>query len=408
MRPTTLLAPLVLLAVTTARAQQPPSKLTMPAPAACRALLPGGVPAAPLSDAQRVTLTSTLAALRARRDEFSRAFERGDLTVRDRYEQYQDDVAKALRDLVRTVGWPDENLAGPELNTLAWDLANTARDRDLQDCVLALARPTLKTPEDARRYALLADFTAFGRTGAQEYGSIFSTSGLRLRPAPLRDPEHVDARRATLGLPPLAQYLAQHQAQLPLPAGLTRTVTTPAACREFTSDAALNVWLDRATLVRMEDHVEALVRQDQASRKGELGAKDILVVDTESTAYLKTILRLFGWPSTNRAGAYLAQNAWLLAQHADATPALQLCVLKLIERQASTPAERTNLAYLTDRVLLARGEPQVYGTQVTVDDVAGKATPRMLRDPANVDARRRAVGLEPLADYLRRFEPGQR
>ncbi len=126
------------------------------------------------------------------------------------------------------------------------------------------------------------------------------------------------------------------------------------------------------------------------------------------SAYLRTILRLFGWPSANRAGAYLAQNAWLLTRHGDATPALQLCVLKLIERQASTPAERTNLAYLTDHVLLARGEPQMYGTQVTVDDLRGLASPRTLRDPENVDARRRAVGLGPLADYLRGFEPGHR
>jgi hypothetical protein len=45
---------------------------------------------------------------------------------------------------------------------------------------------------------------------------------------------------------------------------------------------------------------------------------------------------------------------------------------------------------------------RVYGTQLVV--VGGKATPAPIEDEANVDRRRRAVGLPPLADYLRGFE----
>jgi hypothetical protein len=59
------------------------------------------------------------------------------------------------------------------------------------------------------------------------------------------------------------------------------------------------------------------------------------------------------------------------------------------------------LAYLTDRVYLAEGRPQEYGTQVTARD--GQWIPRHLRDHESVDDRRAAVGLEPLADYLTRF-----
>jgi hypothetical protein len=64
-------------------------------------------------------------------------------------------------------------------------------------------------------------------------------------------------------------------------------------------------------------------------------------------------------------------------------------------------ASQQAVAYLTDRVYLAEGRPQEYGTQVTARD--GQWIPRRLRDHDNVDARRAAVGLEPLADYLTRF-----
>ena len=54
-----------------------------------------------------------------------------------------------------------------------------------------------------------------------------------------------------------------------------------------------------------------------------------------------------------------------------------------------------DLAYLTDRVLMHRGEPQVYGTQYHVSD--GVLELWTVRDPAGLDQRRAALGLEPEA-----------
>lgn len=175
-------------------------------------------------------------------------------------------------------------------------------------------------------------------------------------------------------------------------------------CQAFTSAAALNTPLAGAQLDALAREADRLVEQDQASRQGQPGARDMAVVDAELTVWLKTVLQQRGWPSTNRSDPELAFNAWLLAQHADAAPSLQACVLDLIEQQQSTQREAQNLAYLTDRVRLARGEPQVYGTQVTYDDVQGRATPSVLADPAHVNERRARIGLEPIEEYLKRFE----
>ena len=61
-----------------------------------------------------------------------------------------------------------------------------------------------------------------------------------------------------------------------------------------------------------------------------------------------------------------------------------------------------HVAYLTDRVRLAYGQAQIYGTQVHLDD--GRWQPRDLDDPDYVEDRRLAVGLEPLTEYLSWFD----
>ncbi|MFD1733026.1 DUF6624 domain-containing protein [Deinococcus malanensis] len=125
-------------------------------------------------------------------------------------------------------------------------------------------------------------------------------------------------------------------------------------CQAFTSLSTLNKPLTEGQINTLTDQAARLVEQDQASRKGQPGAKDMAIVDAESTAWLKEMLRQRGWPSTNRSDPQLASHAWLLAQHADARPAVQACILDLISQQFSTQAEAQNLAYLTDRVRLAR------------------------------------------------------
>ncbi|MCS6883729.1 MAG: hypothetical protein NZU74_20615, partial [Chloroflexaceae bacterium] len=65
-------------------------------------------------------------------------------------------------------------------------------------------------------------------------------------------------------------------------------------------------------------------------------------------------------------------------------------------------ARPQDLAYLTDRVRFNTGQPQVYGTQVLIID--GRVTLKPIEDEANVDARRAAVGLLPLAEYVAHIE----
>jgi len=70
------------------------------------------------------------------------------------------------------------------------------------------------------------------------------------------------------------------------------------------------------------------------------------------------------------------------------------------------------LALLEDRVLVREGNAQIYGTQLKRNQETGALELEPITDEANVDKRRAEMGMESLADYLKRFDleytpPGQ-
>jgi GNAT superfamily N-acetyltransferase len=118
-------------------------------------------------------------------------------------------------------------------------------------------------------------------------------------------------------------------------------------------------------------------------------------VDIGHADRLREIVAEHGWPGVSLVGEEGADAAWLIAQHADRQLDLQRELLPLLAHAARIgEAKPSHLAYLTDRVRMNEGRPQVYGTQIA--DAAG--TPWPIEDPDGVDERRRALGLGPLAD----------
>jgi hypothetical protein len=127
-------------------------------------------------------------------------------------------------------------------------------------------------------------------------------------------------------------------------------------------------------------------------------------IDKANTTRLKSIIQVYGWPGRSLVGETGALAAWLLAQHADHDVEFQKqCLMLLQHAVAEHDANPQHLAYLVDRVRLAEGSPQVYGTQVHRTDT-GAFIPAPLEDPETVDQRRAALGLEPIATYLASFD----
>jgi hypothetical protein len=127
----------------------------------------------------------------------------------------------------------------------------------------------------------------------------------------------------------------------------------------------------------------------------------IIEVDQRNTARLREIVDEIGWPGVSAVGDQAAEAAWLIAQHADLDRAFQRRCLELMRTLAPGEVLPRHIASLEDRVLVGEGKPQRYGTQLrrTPD---GRLEPAPIADPDGVDARRAAVGLERLAEYLAR------
>jgi hypothetical protein len=124
-------------------------------------------------------------------------------------------------------------------------------------------------------------------------------------------------------------------------------------------------------------------------------------IDEKNAAYLKDVVRRTGWPTISAVGQEASQAAWLLAQHADHDLNFQAECLALMKSLPASEISQANIAYLEDRVLVARGKQQSYGTQFYTQD--GALRPRPIQDEEGLEARRATMGLETFTDYRQRM-----
>ena len=154
----------------------------------------------------------------------------------------------------------------------------------------------------------------------------------------------------------------------------------------------------------------AMVEEDQRVR-AELAADGSLfggyhprmeLVHRRNAARLSAILDRCGWPGRSAVGSDGAHAAWLIVQHAIGDPVLQRRSLALLRAAAAQgEAALVDVAMLEDRIRVAEGRMQRYGTQYDWDS-AGEMSPLPVESPEHVDERRRAVGLGALADDVKR------
>lgn len=122
-------------------------------------------------------------------------------------------------------------------------------------------------------------------------------------------------------------------------------------------------------------------------------------IDCDNTAWLRAQLPAIGWFSIPKYGADADTAAWNLVQHADRDHAFQREMLTKLQALPPGETDRKRIGYLWDRVALAEGKPQRYGTQGKC--AAGVWTPLDSEDPANLDRRRAELGMEPIAEHAK-------
>jgi hypothetical protein len=123
-----------------------------------------------------------------------------------------------LRAYVKQHGWPLRSALGDSAAGSAWLILQHSPLHDfqaeMQPEMERLARRHEVSSQDA---ATLTDRVLGQQGKPQRYGTEFGIIDGKLVPKPVADLEHIDALRATMGLPPMAEYVTLLQEMYKVP-----------------------------------------------------------------------------------------------------------------------------------------------------------------------------------------------
>lgn len=148
--------------------------------------------------------------------------------------------------------------------------------------------------------------------------------------------------------------------------------------------------------------IDSIVRSaGRGSPKAQAAERKLAEADAPLQTRLRAIVNRYGWPGRRLVGDDAAHAAWLLLQHSDTT--YQRLMLPLIrERARRNDVRAADAALLEDKVRVAEGRPQRFGSALRYTSTPGApATLYPIEAEQCVDVRRAKVLLPPLADYLR-------
>jgi hypothetical protein len=127
-----------------------------------------------------------------------------------------------------------------------------------------------------------------------------------------------------------------------------------------------------------------------------------IAVETDSINLqtVNKILDLYGWLGKDKIGSKANEALFLVIQHADSTIMIRYFPL-LVQSYELRQTPGKFYAMMLDRILVEKGQKQLYGTQLKMPEAGGKMIPYPIENEKEIDIRRRRLGLNTLADYLK-------
>lgn len=166
---------------------------------------------------------------------------------------------------------------------------------------------------------------------------------------------------------------------------------------------------DKVKNPELAKFIDSLAAEDQKPylrvQKGEITAeqaeRDFREATKRNYVHLKKTIEEHGFPSFELVGKTSSHNFWLMVQHSDFDVKFQKKVLKLMLKEVRRQnASAQNYAFLVDRVKINTDEPQLYGTQITVNDANKGYELKPVYKPDELNQRRKEIGLPPIEEYL--------
>ena len=130
------------------------------------------------------------------------------------WQQVDKDNTAFMKRTIEKYGWPGKSMVGEDGVLAVFLMVQHAdKDRAFQKrCLELLTKAVEQGEADASHMAYLTDRVLVGEGKSQRYGTQFHTVNGVLQPQAIEDEEHIDERRAEVGLPPLEEYKKQMEA----------------------------------------------------------------------------------------------------------------------------------------------------------------------------------------------------
>lgn len=154
---------------------------------------------------------------------------------------------------------------------------------------------------------------------------------------------------------------------------------------------------DQSSRMRM-DTIRTQFGFDSKEMKGLIATMN--EKDSINLIKVKNILDQYGWLRPDVIGEQGNTTLFLVIQHAD-LKSQEKYLPMMQEAVKNGKAEGSQLALLIDRVEMYNGRPQIYGSQINMEN--GKHIIYKILDEVNVNKRRAAVGLQPLEEYVKHW-----
>jgi len=178
------------------------------------------------------------------------------------------------------------------------------------------------------------------------------------------------------------------------------------------------IWDERVLFPDLRKSILEMYILDQAYRGNILNElalgldykipKSLIDVDAINQARLKMVIKSYGFPTKSMIGSDGLHAVWLLIQHSDSDLQFQKDMLPCLYDLANKNSnDKSDYAYLDDRVRISSGQKQLYGTQVQLaDKVRNIFVLKPTMDSLNLENRRMLMGLPPIEVYRTIFFSG--
>lgn len=173
--------------------------------------------------------------------------------------------------------------------------------------------------------------------------------------------------------------------------------STPDPVRPTPLPATPEGWRD-ALLQAAETDLETRARLAATGALFDGYNPEMEAIHLANAALLEAAFDAIGWPGRSLLGEDGAGAAFLVLQHAISRPDLQRRGLALLlDAIPRGDANALDAAYLSDRIAVFEGRPQLFGTQFDWSD--GVLSPAPVESPETLDERRASVGLPPMSEH---------